>query len=248
MSAPHVLPDVLAPGLRIVFCGTAAGTESARRQAYYAHPQNRFWRALAEAGLTPRLLAPAEYRLMPSFGLGLTDLAKRASGMDRELPAGALGRAAQAELREKIEAHGPGVLAFTSLTAGRRFLSRADAGFGPQPERIGATAIWVLPSPSPTAGWNFDIAPWRALAAAAAVIEGRGKHERAPIARSNDAEAACAMPFVRLRRRRAIGPFIKDFLTSPRARANFRYAVVRPAARSAGRGVTCRFCCNSSNF
>jgi len=111
-----ILPDVLAPGLDIVFCGTAAGTQSARQQAYYAHPQNRFWRTLHEAGLTPRRLAAAEYALLPSFGLGLTDLAKFASGMDR------------------------------------------------QPERIGATAIWLLPSPSPTAGWNFDIAPWRALA------------------------------------------------------------------------------------
>ena len=159
-----ILPDVLTPGLDIVFCGTAAGSESARQRAYYAHPQNRFWRTLHEAGLTPRRLAAAEYALLPSFGLGLTDLAKFASGMDRQLPAGALGRAAQARLRDKIETCAPRLLAFTSLTAGRRFLARADAGFGPQPERIGATAIWLLPSPSPTAGWNFDIAPWRALA------------------------------------------------------------------------------------
>jgi TDG/mug DNA glycosylase family protein len=117
-----ILPDVLAPGLRVVFCGTAAGTESARQQAYYAHPQNRFWRALHEAGLTPRRLAPAEYPLMPGFGLGLTDIAKDVSGMDRELPPGALGRDPCKRLRAKIEAHAPQVLAFTSLTAGRRFL------------------------------------------------------------------------------------------------------------------------------
>ena len=160
-----MLPDVLAPGLRIVFCGTAAGTESARQQAYYAHPQNRFWRALHEAGLTPRRLAPAEYALTPSFGLGLTDIAKHASGMDRELPAGALGRDPCAALRAKIEAHAPGILAFTSLTAGRRFLGRPDGCFGPQAARIGATAIWLLPSPSPAATWKWDIGPWRALAA-----------------------------------------------------------------------------------
>ena len=57
-AAAHVLPDVLAPGLRIVFCGTAAGTVSARRGAYYAHPQNRFWPALHAVGLTPRLMRP----------------------------------------------------------------------------------------------------------------------------------------------------------------------------------------------
>src|ERR1700761_4251106 len=99
-----VLPDVLAPGLRIVFCGTAAGTESARAGAYYAHPQNRFWRTLHEAGLTPRRFAPAEYHLLPSLGLGLTDIAKFSSGMDRELPSGALGRDPCAALRAKIEA------------------------------------------------------------------------------------------------------------------------------------------------
>ncbi len=172
MTTAHVLPDVLAPGLRVVFCGTAAGSESARQQAYYAHPQNRFWRALHEAGLTPRRLAPAEYPLMPSFGLGLTDVAKFASGMDRELPRGALGRDAQAILRAKIELYAPDFLAFTSLTGARRFLGRPDVSFGEQAERIGATRIWALPSPSPTAGWNWDPAPWRALGEAAKLTAG----------------------------------------------------------------------------
>jgi double-stranded uracil-DNA glycosylase len=158
-----ILPDVLAPGLRVVFCGTAAGTESARQQAYYAHPQNRFWRALHEAGLTPRRLAPAEYPLMPGFGLGLTDIAKHVSGMDRELPPGALGRDPCERLRAKIEAHTPRALAFTSLTAGRRFLGRANVGL--QTPGIGETRIWVLPSPSPTATWNWDFTAWAALAA-----------------------------------------------------------------------------------
>src|SRR6185437_4604680 len=84
----HVLPDVLEPGLRIVFCGTVAGTVSARRGAYYAHPQNRLWPALYAAGLTPRLMKPEEYPELLQWGLGLTDIAKHVSGMDRELPAG----------------------------------------------------------------------------------------------------------------------------------------------------------------
>jgi len=163
----HVLPDVLAPNLRIVFCGTAAGTESARRRAYYAHPQNRFWRVLHEAGLTPRRLAPAEFPLLPNFGLGLTDIAKYVSGMDRELPRGALARAPCEALCAKIALAAPKILAFTSLTAGRRYLGRDDAGYGLQPERIGDTAIWLLPSPSPTATWKWDAAPWLALSEAA---------------------------------------------------------------------------------
>jgi TDG/mug DNA glycosylase family protein len=157
---------VLAPGLRLVFCGTAAGAVSAARGCYYAHPQNRFWRALYAAGLTPRLLDPSEFALLPRFGLGLTDIAKTVSGMDKQLPAGALGRAACDAMAQKIARAQPGILAFTSLTAGRRFL-RVDAQFGEQKETIGATRLWLLPSPSPAANWNWDEKWWRALAEAA---------------------------------------------------------------------------------
>jgi double-stranded uracil-DNA glycosylase len=178
----HVLPDVLEPGLRIVFCGTAAGTVSARRGAYYAHPQNRFWPALHAAGLTPRRLEPEDYRELPRWGLGLTDLAKHASGMDRELPAGALGTQARAALTAKIEASAPDWLAFTSLAAGRGYLRRA-AVFGEQGERIGRTRIWLLPSPSPTAGWNWNANQhwWGRLADAAG---GEAARSAAPSARA----------------------------------------------------------------
>jgi double-stranded uracil-DNA glycosylase len=161
----HVLPDVLPQGLRIVFCGTAVGTVSAARGAYYAHPQNKFWSALHAVGLTPRLMRPEEYADLPQWGLGLTDIAKHVSGLDRELPRGALGREACAALEARIRAAAPRLLAFTSLTGGRRYLGRA-AGFGEQPERIGATRVWLLPSPSPTAGWNWEQHKhwWRMLA------------------------------------------------------------------------------------
>jgi double-stranded uracil-DNA glycosylase len=163
-----LLPDLIGPGLRIVFCGTAAGHVSARRGAYYAHPQNRFWPALHATGLTPRRLAPEDYPELLRWGIGLTDLAKHASGMDRELPADALGTQACAALAAKIEAAAPDWLAFTSLAAGRRYLGRA-APFGEQAERIGRTRIWLLPSPSPTAGWNWNANQhwWRRLADAA---------------------------------------------------------------------------------
>ena len=70
-SSAHVLPDLLKPGLKIVFCGTAAGNVSAARGAYYAHPQNRFWTALHAFGLTPRKLRPEDYAELPQWGLGL---------------------------------------------------------------------------------------------------------------------------------------------------------------------------------
>ena len=117
MNAPfertsHVLPDLLHPGLRLVFCGTAAGATSARRGHYYAHPQNKFWPTLHAVGLTPRRLDPSEYPLLASFGVGLTDIAKTVSGMDKELPAGSLGRLACAALRANILRCQPAMLAF----------------------------------------------------------------------------------------------------------------------------------------
>ena len=158
-KADHILPDVLQPGLALVFCGTAAGKRSAAERAYYAHPGNLCWRALHEAGLTPRLLAPAEFPLLPQFGIGLTDLAKRHSGNDDELPPGAFDVPA---LHAKIARHAPRVIAFTSKNAARAALGHA-VSYGLQDEGIGATRVFVLPSPSGQARGHWDIGPWRAL-------------------------------------------------------------------------------------
>lgn len=158
-----ILTDVLRPGLRIVFCGTAPGRTSARERAYYAHPQNKFWTVLHEVGLTPLQLRPAEYPELLRHGIGLTDIAKHVFGMDKDLPAGSLGRAPIADLKLKIEACQPGILAFTSLTGVSRFLGR-PAPPGEQAETIGPTRIWALPSPSPAANWNWRREPWSELA------------------------------------------------------------------------------------
>jgi TDG/mug DNA glycosylase family protein len=155
----HILPDLLQPGLALVFCGTAAGRRSATERAYYAHPGNLFWRALFEAGLTPRLLAPAEFPQLPHYGIGLTDLAKRHSGNDDELPRDAFDAPA---LVAKIERHAPRLLAFTSKNAARGALGHA-AGYGLLDETIGGTRLFVLPSPSGQARGHWDLAPWLAL-------------------------------------------------------------------------------------
>jgi double-stranded uracil-DNA glycosylase len=157
-----ILEDLLQPGLRVVFCGTAPGRVSAERRAYYAHPQNRFWRTLFEVGLTPRVLLPDEYPKLLHYGIGLTDIAKHAFGMDKQLPSGALGAMTVVALTERIRVVEPGVLAFTSLTGASKFLQWKVAA-GEQPERLGNTRIWALPSPSPTANWAWQIDPWRSL-------------------------------------------------------------------------------------
>lgn len=156
----HILPDVLQPGLRLVFCGTAASKRSAAERAYYAHPGNLFWRALFEAGLTPRPLTPSEFPLLPEYGIGLTDLAKRHSGNDDELPRDAFDVPA---LLAKIERHQPRLLAFTSKHAARAALGHV-VDYGLQRENIGNTRLFVLPSPSGQARGHWDLAPWQMLA------------------------------------------------------------------------------------
>ena len=155
----HILPDVLRPGLKLVFCGTAAGKRSAAERAYYAHPGNLFWRALHEAGLTPRQLSPSEFPQLPDYGIGLTDLVKRHSGNDDELPRDAFDVPA---LIAKIERHAPRLLAFTSKNAARAVLGRT-VHYGLQTEVIGTTQLFVLPSPSGQARGHWILAPWLML-------------------------------------------------------------------------------------
>jgi TDG/mug DNA glycosylase family protein len=164
MSAPQHIEDLLQPELRIVFCGTALGRTSYARKAYYAHPRNMFWRALYEVGLTDRPLKPEEYRNLLGYRIGLTDLCKSEFGNDDELSPRALDRAA---LLTKIEKYRPGVLAFTSQKAGRAFCGHR-AGLGWQPSSISGTRIYVLPSTSPMAKWNWaaNSRHWKVLAEA----------------------------------------------------------------------------------
>jgi double-stranded uracil-DNA glycosylase len=158
-----ILPDLLAPGLRIVFCGTAPGAASARAGAYYAGPGNRFWATLHEVGLTPVLLRPAEFTRLPEFGIGLTDISKTASGSDREV-----GRCGfdPARLAAAVATAAPAHLAFNGKNAARGALGR-PVDYGLQPEKVGAAAVWVLPSTSGAARGFWDIEPWRELADAA---------------------------------------------------------------------------------
>lgn len=166
----HVLPDRLRPGLKLVFCGTAAGRASALARAYYAHAQNRFWKTLHQVGLTPRLIAPAEYECLWDHGIGLTDIAKHDFGMDHQLPKAALGDAAAQALTARILKARPKILAFTSLNAGRKVMG-PKAVAGEQPRRLGETRVFILPSPSPLAANHWDIGPWQALAKAVKALK-----------------------------------------------------------------------------
>ena len=159
-DAAAILPDVLEPGLRVVFCGTAAGAVSARVGAYYAGPGNAFWPTLHEVGLTPRRLAPAEFRELPRYGIGLTDVCKLRSGSDTEI--GTDGFDVES-LVAALEQYAPAWIAFTSKNAGRAALGRA-VEYGRQPGRLGPSNAFVLPSPSGAARGYWNIERWREVA------------------------------------------------------------------------------------
>ena len=162
----EVLRDVLVPGLRVAFCGTAPGTASARARAYYAGPGNAFWKALHQTGLTPTELAPVEFARLPEFGIGLTDICKVLYGSDAEV--GTVEFDVDG-LRERIAGVEPVYLAFNGKNAARGALEQA-VDFGPKEEQIGGAAVWVLPSTSGAARRYWDIGPWRELAEACTEI------------------------------------------------------------------------------
>jgi len=166
----HLVPDVLKPGLKVVFCGTALGRKSAEQKAYYANPGNFFWRTLHATGLTPELIKPQDYMRLLDYGLGATDLSKAHYGNDAELPADAFDVAA---LRQKIEDFRPRILAFTSKTGASAFLGRPTGAIplGFQPETVADTRLCVLPSPSGQARIFWNQAAWQGLADAVQGID-----------------------------------------------------------------------------
>ena len=162
-TGDHILPDMIAANQRLWFVGTAAGPVSAAVGAYYAHPGNRFWRALHEAGVTPRLFLPHEFPLLGDLGVGLTDICKTAWGVDSRLPKSGFDVAG---FRAKVERYEPAALAFTSKTAASHWLGRPTARIPHGRMTDGARpAIFVLPSPSGLATSYWSIEPWREVAA-----------------------------------------------------------------------------------
>jgi TDG/mug DNA glycosylase family protein len=157
----YIMPDILKPELKIVFCGTAVGHKTALFRTYYAHPNNSFWKTLADVGLTPHEVAPKDFASITQFGLGLTDLAKSAVGSDHEI------HHDQYDIegfREKILHFKPRTLAFNGKEAAKRYLGRRSVQYGMVDESIGQTLIFVLPSTSAAARRWWNKLVWRELA------------------------------------------------------------------------------------
>jgi double-stranded uracil-DNA glycosylase len=144
---PSAVPDVLGPGLDVVFCGINPGRVSADAGAHFANPRNDFWRLLHAAGFTPRVYAPDEQLAVLELGIGLTNAAYRTTPGSGDLRKRDFEGSA-ARLERLAEAHRPRVLAFVGKEAYRGPFGRRPP-HGLQAERLGDTQLYVLPSTSP---------------------------------------------------------------------------------------------------
>ncbi|WP_228751468.1 G/U mismatch-specific DNA glycosylase [Streptomyces pseudogriseolus] len=143
----RLVPDVVADGLRVLFCGINPGLMTAATGHHFARPGNRFWPALHRSGFTPRLLAPSEQHELLSYGLGITNVVARATARADELTAEEYRQGGR-ELAVKVARLRPRWLAVLGVTAYRAAFDDRKAAVGPQVKTIGESRVWVLPNPS----------------------------------------------------------------------------------------------------
>ena len=148
--------DLLAPGLRLVFCGYNPSLTSGSSGHHYAHPGNRFWRVLFASGLTDRLYAPEEDERLLDLGIGFTNLVPRPTRRADELTREEIRAGAEA-LRVKLERFRPRVVAYTGIGVYKWFRATSKAGWGVQEDAAvaGVTDV-VLPSPSGLNRMRFE--------------------------------------------------------------------------------------------
>ena len=139
--------DVIAPGLRVLFCGINPGLYSGATGHHFARPGNRFWPTLYQSGFTPRLLDPGEERELLVSGYGITNLVARATATAHELSTEELV-AGRRRLESKVKRYQSQVLAVLGIGAYRTAFAQKVVALGQQPERLANTIIWVLPNPS----------------------------------------------------------------------------------------------------
>jgi TDG/mug DNA glycosylase family protein len=164
-AAASSVPDVLAPGLRVVFCGINPGFVSDAARAHFANPRNDFWRLLHEAGFTSRLYEPSEQFEVLGEGIGLTNAAPRTTRGSGDLRRADFAGAAERLEQLALEVR-PGWIAFVGKEAFRgAFNERPELGL--QTRLLGETRLFVLPSTSPAnaaVSWDERLRWFRALA------------------------------------------------------------------------------------
>ncbi|MEV5987591.1 G/U mismatch-specific DNA glycosylase [Streptomyces sp. NPDC052051] len=141
------VPDVVADGLTVLFCGINPSLMTAATGHHFARPGNRFWPVLHLSGFTPRRFEPSEQGELLAHGLGITNVVARATARADELSAEEYREGGRL-LGAKVERLRPRWLAVVGVTAYRAAFGDRRAAIGPQERTIGATRIWVLPNPS----------------------------------------------------------------------------------------------------
>jgi TDG/mug DNA glycosylase family protein len=141
------VPDVIGPGLRVLFCGINPGLYSGAVGHHFARPGNRFWRTLYLAGFTERMLSPFEERTLLDHRLGITNLVERSTARADQLHPDELRNGA-VRLRRKACRTDPAIVVVLGLSAFRVAFGEAGAEVGPQPETICRSRAWLLPNPS----------------------------------------------------------------------------------------------------
>jgi TDG/mug DNA glycosylase family protein len=149
IQAAHgkTVPDVIAPGLRVLFCGINPGLFSAAVGHHFARPGNRFWPTLYAAGFIDRVLSPAEERELLNMGYGITNLVERATAGANELATQELVEGRQ-RLEAKVRHYRPAFVAILGIGVYRRAFKQRQARIGRQPEGLAGFGLWVLPNPS----------------------------------------------------------------------------------------------------
>ena len=146
-AAASAVPDVLGPGLGVVFCGINPGFVSDAAKAHFANPRNDFWRLLHAAGFTSRLYEPSEQFAVLREGIGLTNAAPRTTRGSGDLRRADFAGAAEwlEQFARELES---GLFAFVGKEAYRgAFNERPELGL--QKRKLGETRLYVLPSTSP---------------------------------------------------------------------------------------------------
>ena len=141
------VPDVIGPGLRLLFVGINPGLYSGAVGHHFARPGNRFWPVLHAAGITDRRLSPFDEWELLAAGVGITNLVDRATATANKLASEELREGAE-RLASKVRRHHPRTVAFLGLTSYRTAFGRRAAVVGPQPETLVDARIWLLPNPS----------------------------------------------------------------------------------------------------
>jgi TDG/mug DNA glycosylase family protein len=146
-AAGKTVPDILAPGLQVLFCGINASLYSAAVGHHFARPGNRFWKTLHGAGFTERSLTPDEDNHLLQLGYGVTNIVERATARADELDAEEL-KVGQQQLIAKIQHYQPRFLAVLGISAYRIAFNQPQARMGRQGSSLHGTIVWVLPNPS----------------------------------------------------------------------------------------------------